>query len=62
MLGYDTYEASQKQSIEHYQKWSLSDKEREYLTTSERIEKRNELDRMKLEEMRKKLQNGDSEQ
>jgi len=61
-IGYDTYEASQKQSIEHYQKWSLSDKEREYLTRNERIEKRNELDRMKLEEMRKKLQNGDSEQ
>lgn len=61
-MGYDTYEASQKQSIEHYQKWSLTDKEREYLTTSERIEKRNELDRMKLEEMRKKLQNDDSEQ
>lgn len=59
-IGYDTYEASQKQSIEHYQKWSLTDREREYLTRNERIEKRNELDRMKLEEMRKKAQqNGD---
>ena len=59
-IGYDTYEACEKQSTDYYKSWSLTDKEREYLTTSERIDKRNELDRMKLEEMRRKAQqNGD---
>lgn len=59
-IGYDTYEACANQSIDHFKSWSLTDKPREYLTTSERIDKRNELDRMKLEEMRRKAQqNGD---
>lgn len=59
-IGYDTYEAYEKQSTEHYKSWSLTDKEREYLDTSERITKRNELDKLRLEEMkRKEQQNGD---
>ena len=59
-IGYDTYEAYEKQSTDHYKGWSLTDKEREYLDTSERINKRNELDKLRLEEMRRKeQQNGD---
>ena len=59
-IGYDTYEAYEKQSTDHYKSWSLTDKKREYLDTSERITKRNELDRLRLEEMkRKEQQNGD---
>lgn len=59
-IGYDTYEACEKQSTDYYKSWSLTDKEREYLDTSERITKRNELDKIRLEEMRRKAQqNGD---
>ena len=59
-IGYDTYEACEKQSTDYYKSCSLTDKEIEYLDTSERIKKRNELDRIRLEEMQKKAwQNGD---
>lgn len=61
-IGYDTYEAWEKQSVEHFKSWPLTDKKREYLDTTQRIIKRNELDKLRLEEMRKKSQqNDDSE-
>ena len=64
-VDYQTFDAWENSVIERTSSEFLSDKEREFLDETSRIEKRNELDRKKLEEMLAKQQadnNDDTEQ
>lgn len=64
-MDYQTFDAWQNSVVERTSSEFLSDKEREFLDETSRIEKRNELDRKKLEEMLAKQQadnNDDTEQ
>lgn len=59
----EAYYAWEKQSIDYHEKLMLTDKEYEVLDSMERIRKRNELDRIRYQEMlRKATENADDEQ